>query len=81
MWNELFPEDNLNSAKDFRNRWDTLTFNDWARSDFDVRGSVMCGLSGGEVEEGGGVVEFGGVWVRLWRASMGGWAEVSPSTG
>ena len=58
---EELPEDNLNSAKDFRNRWDTLTFNDCARSGFDVRGSVISGFECVEVEEGGGVVELEGV--------------------
>ena len=68
---EELPEDNLNS-KDFRNRWDTLTFNDCARSGFDVRGSIMSGFGGVEVEEGGGIVELEGVWMGLWRISIGG---------
>lgn len=58
---EELPEDNLNSAKDFLNRWDTPTFSDCALSGFDVRGSVMGGFGGVEVEEGGGVVELEGV--------------------
>lgn len=78
---EELPEDNLRSAKDFRNLWDTLTFNDCARSGFDVRGSIIGGFGGVEVEEGGGVVELGGVWVSLFRVSVGGGVEVSPSTG
>jgi hypothetical protein len=41
----------------------------------------MCCLGGGEVEEGGGVVEFGGVCVSLWHESIGVLEEVSSSTG
>jgi len=69
---EGLPDDNLRSAKDFRNLWDTFTFNDCARSGFDVRGSFIDGLGGVEAEEGGGVVELGGVWVSLWRISIEG---------
>ena len=58
---EELPDDNLKSAKDFRNRWDTLTSNDCVRSGFDIRGSVIGGFDGVEIEEGGGVVELGGV--------------------
>lgn len=40
----------------------------------------MCDL-GVEVDEGGGVVEFGGVGVSLWHVLIGDWMDVSTSTG
>lgn len=67
---EELAEDNLKSAKDFRNRWDTLTSNDCARSGLEARGSIIGGFDGGEVEGGGGVVELGGVCVNLECGSM-----------
>ena len=69
---EELPEDSLSWAKEFRNRSDTLTFNECALSGFDIRGSNMGGFGSVEVEEGGFLVELEGVWVGSWRASIGG---------